>query len=270
MSILKWIKSSKIREPSSPGLPSPSRATSEDDAIAITAANEAIESLSDSPKASPSRQGKRKRGEYGSYTPEERAKFAKIANDFGVAKASRKISSDLGKRVSETTIRSMRDEYRKKIKINLEKRIASEIKELPTKIRGRPLMLGDKLDDRVKMFVKNLRAAGGVVNTTIVVAAARGIVRAENRALLVENGGHLDVSRDYARSLMRRMNLVKRKGTKTARKLPVDFENLKAEYLKKITKCVEEYNIPHELVINFDQTGLKMVPTSEWTLEALR
>ncbi|CAG2194694.1 unnamed protein product [Mytilus edulis] len=160
---------SKIREPS------PSRATSKDDAIAITAANEAIESLSDSPKASPSRPGKRKRGEYGSYTPEERAKFAKIANDFGVAKASRKISSDLGKRVSETTIRSMRDEYRKKIKINLEQRIASEIKELPTKIRGRPLMLGDKLDDRVKMFVKNLRAAGGVVNTTIVVAAARGI-----------------------------------------------------------------------------------------------
>ena len=60
------------------------------------------------------------------------------------------------------------------------------------------------------MFVKNVRASGGVVNTTIVIAAARGIVEAENRALLVENGGHLDVSRDYARSLTRRMNLVKR------------------------------------------------------------
>ena len=115
MSLLKWIKSSKIGEPSSPWLPSPSRATSEDDAIAITAANEAIESLSDSPKSSPSRPGERKRGEYGSDTPENRAKFAKIDEEVSLAKVSRKISSDLGKRVSETTIRSMRDEYCKKI-----------------------------------------------------------------------------------------------------------------------------------------------------------
>ena len=63
------------------------------------------------------------------------------------------------------------------------------------------------------------------------------------------------------------MNLVKRRGTQTARKLPEDFEKLKSEYLDKIAKCVKEYNIPHELIINFDQTGLKMVPTSEWTLQ---
>lgn len=30
---------------------------------------------------------------------------------------------------------------------------------------------------------------------------------------------------------------------------------------------MKENNIPHELIINFDQPGLKMVPTSEWTLE---
>ena len=111
--------------------------------------------------------------------------------------------------MSETTIRSMRDEYRKTININIEHRIVSEIKEMPTKVRGRPFMLGENLDDKVKMFVKNLCASEGVVNTTIVFAAARGIVEAENRALLVENGGHLDISRDYAISLMRRMNLVK-------------------------------------------------------------
>lgn len=63
------------------------------------------------------------------------------------------------------------------------------------------------------------------------------------------------------------MNLVKRKGTKTARKLPDDFEKIKGDFLDKISKYVKENNIPHELIVNFDQTGLKMVPTSEWTLE---
>lgn len=81
----------------------------------------------------------------------------------------------------------------------------AEIKTL----RGRPLMLGEKIDD--EEFIKNFRTSGGVVNTTIVVAAAQGIVGAENRALLKENGGHMDIHREYASSLTRKMNLVKRK-----------------------------------------------------------
>lgn len=161
----------------------------------------------------------------------------------------------------------MRNDYRKKVKTNLEQRILAKMKTLPTKVRGRPLMLGEEIDDEVKQFIKNVRTSGGVVNTIIVVAAVQGIVGAENRALLKENGGHMDINRDYARSLMRRMNLVKRKGTKTARKLPDDFEKIKGDFLDKISKCVKENNIPHELIRNFDQTGLTMVPTSQWTLE---
>ena len=78
-----------------------------------------------------------------------------------------------------------------------------------------------------------MRLAGGVVNSTIVVAAARGIVEAHNRALLSENGESINLTREYARTLMNRMNLVKRIGTKTARKLPSDFEALKTDNLEK-------------------------------------
>lgn len=45
-------------------------------------------------------------------------------------------------------------------------------------------MLGEKIDDEVNQFKKDLRASGGVVNTIVVVTAARGIAGAENRALL--------------------------------------------------------------------------------------
>lgn len=112
----------------------------------------------------------------------------------------------------------MRYDYRQNLKTYLEQRISAEFKTLHTKVRGRSQMLGEKIDDEVKQFIKNLFTSGDVVNTTIVVAASQGLVGAERRALLKENGGHMDINRDYARSVMRRMNLLEI-GTKTACKL---------------------------------------------------
>lgn len=45
------------------------------------------------------------------------------------------------------------------------------------------------------------------------------------------------------------------------------LKKIKGVFLDKISKCVTENNIPHELIIKFDQTGLKMVPTSKSTFE---
>jgi len=41
---------------------------------------------------------------------------------------------------------------------------------------------------------KILREIGGVVNTAIVIGAANGIVGAQNCGLLVENGGHVNIT----------------------------------------------------------------------------
>ena len=65
---------------------------------------------------------------------------------------------------------------------------------------------------------------------------------------------------------MQRMGFVWRAGTKAARKVPEDFADLKAEFLDRITEKVVQYNIPPELVINIDQTGVAIVPTSKWTM----
>ena len=45
-----------------------------------------------------------------------------------------------------------------------EKDITTEIKELPNKKRGCPLMLGAELDLKVETFLKDLHSNGGVVN----------------------------------------------------------------------------------------------------------
>ncbi len=60
---------------------------------------------------------------------------------------------------------------------------------------------------------------------------------------------------------------MKRKATKAARKLPADFADIKLTFLERIMNEVQSNSIPLALVLNWDQTGSKLVPVSEWTLE---
>ena len=60
---------------------------------------------------------------------------------------------------------------------------------------------------------------------------------------------------------------VKRKATKEAQKLPPDFSDIKLGFLQRIKDEVVSNSIPLALVFNFDQTGSKLVPVCEWTME---
>ena len=59
--------------------------------------------------------------------------------------------------------------------------------------------------------------------------------------------------------------MVKRKGTTSVKILPTDFEKVKKQYLSDICSMVVMEDIPEDLIINWDQTGLKYVPVSDWT-----
>jgi len=65
------------------------------------------------------------------------------------------------------------------------------------------------------------------------------------------------------------MKLVKRRGsTKTKAKLSIaDITRLRKSYLLQIKGMVEVPKIPSRLVINWDQAGVQLVPSSNWTLE---
>ena len=49
---------------------------------------------------------------------------------------------------------------------------------LPTKPQGRPVLLGQVLDEDVQEYVRSQRAVDGVVNTAIVRAGAEDIILA--------------------------------------------------------------------------------------------
>ena len=68
------------------------------------------------------------------------------------------------------------------------------VKSLPVKKRGRPLLLGERLDAEVKCYVQAVREGGGVITTAITMAAATAIVRKSDRNLLAENGGQITIT----------------------------------------------------------------------------
>ena len=70
----------------------------------------------------------------------------------------------------------------------------------------------------------------------------------------------INLDRPWAESFLRRVGYVHRKGTKATRKLPFDFIDKKNEFLKCVEDIIKKWSIPVELVINFDQTNVSIIP----------
>ena len=82
-------------------------------------------------------------------------------------------------------------------------------------------------------------------------------------------GGPLTLTNIWAYSRLKRMNMIKRKGSCSAKMHIADteFEKLKEGYLSKIHKAVTDHGTPPELIYKWDHSGLNYVPVSNWTME---
>ena len=97
-------------------------------------------------------------------------------------------------------------------------------------------------------------------------AAAVGIVSARNSTALKSNGGHIEITKSWARSILDRMGYVKRKCSNAGKVSPAHFVEIKDVFLADIQAVVLMNEIPDELIVNWDQTGIQLVPTGEWTM----
>ena len=141
------------------------------------------------------------------------------------------------------------------------------VKELVDKKRGRPYLLGEKLEMQTRAYLQTLRANGAVVNTSIAIGCAEGLVMNEDSNLLASNGGHIVLTKHWAKYLLGRMGFVKRRASTKAKVTVEDFEAVKAQFLTDVKAVVEINEIPHELIINWDQTGIHYVPVGSWTMD---
>ena len=129
------------------------------------------------------------------------------------------------------------------------------INKLPERKRGRPYLLGEKLEMQVRAYLQTLRVNGTVVNTSIAIGCAKGIAMNEDINVLACNGGHIALTKHWAKHLLGHMEFVKRRASTKAKVSVEDFEAVKSQFLIDVKAVVEVDKISHKLIINWDQVG---------------
>ena len=262
MSILQYFKKQeKTSSPSGDNLLDPTGPLSEKiPSKAIVTVNQKVAEVLEK------QGGKSVRGHYHTLTPAQKLIVGKRAAEYGTTAAIRFFAKKYPKLpLKETTVRRLKNMYQSQVQ---QKRsdISSpdDFQDFFAKKTGRPLMIGEDLDKQVHNYVGYLRSTGAVVNTAVVIASAEGILMYKDPGLL----SRINLTKGWAKYLLHRMGFVKRKATSKAKVTVENFEELKEEFLLQINQVIVMDEIPADLIINFDQTGLQFVPVSEWTMEA--
>ena len=112
--------------------------------------------------------------------------------------------------------------------------------------------------------MKNLRGRGGVVNGSVISAAAKGLIRSNPSLHQRYNSFE---PRGWIQSIYRRCNFSRRAGTTTRSPVPRGmYEECKLSFLTDIDKCINKHNIPPELVLNADQIPSLYVSVGRMTM----
>ena len=109
---------------------------------------------------------------------EKKADIGKYAAENRIVAAVRHFSNDFpDSTLMETTMHDWKVKYLCKLRKRECDGKDLVVKALPFAKMGRPLMLGDDLDNKVQNYVMELRRSGGKVDITVIRAAAAGMVK---------------------------------------------------------------------------------------------
>ena len=169
---------------------------------------------------------KNRRGPYRKYSPEERFDIGRHASLHGITVASRHFSLRFKRTVGISTVQSVRKDYVNNLRRKRTNPDENDAAVLPLKKRGRSVLLGRELDDKVQAYLMKICEAGGAVSARIAMATARGVLLTYDKTKLEEFGGSIRLNRYWAHSLLKRMNFIQRKQ-------PV----LRASCLRLIFRC---------------------------------
>jgi len=121
----------------------------------------------------------------------------------------------------------------------------------------------------VKAYVRTVRGCGGPIST--VIAVGKAVVQKFDANLLSEYGGPLSLTPSWAKSILYRMNFVKRKYCSQAKPMVHGFEEIKAQFLGDVLAVVKIESIPDELVLNWDHTPInRVVCSGQWPKRELK
>ena len=174
----------------------------------------------------------------------------------------------LRKNLDQRADQSMK--YHKRVLCHVQNR-ARQNQKRKTSHCAKPKCFTEKASAFVGEFRSNgpkvllaLRSRGGFITLVIAVSVAKVLI-ARNSHLMLD---HIDmVSSSWAKSFFRRMGFKKR--MKTTGKIEIPNGAKKGAqllYSHDIVSLVDDFNIPHSLILNLDQTKLKYIPSTNHTL----
>ena len=88
-----------------------------------------------------------------------------------------------------------------------------------------------------------------------------------DRDRLADYGGPATLSVAWSKSLLKRMDFTKKRGSTKVSGMPDDIKEAKQKFLSDIVETIEFKEIPGDLIFNWDQTGINLVPSSLWTMD---
>ena len=183
---------------------------------------------------------------YSDYDGFQRAEVGKWAIANGIRPAARKFD------IPESTIRGIIKTYKESV-VNT-----------PTQTL---LQLPKEINKKIIAMIKNMRSAGTIVSYNITISIAKGLILANDRTFLKENGGNIDVVTSWAHSVHQRLDFVRRKFTTCKQPVSPGFlKEVGFSFYHQIDEIVSKYNIPSELIINVDQTPLPFFLIFNYTL----
>ena len=199
------------------------------------------------------------RGKYKIYSDEERYKIGKYTSKHGPAAAVSKFKSKFPK-LNESTCRSTKKKYEKKLDMAQHKQMHR--KKLPSLRGGRPLLLG-KLDQMVQSYIMAASNRGAVITRSMAVSTSRTLMKR-----YLDMVGNIDIENSHwTQSSFYRIGFKRRKATASKPHIPEGArKGTELMFLYSVVEKVEEYSIPHSLILNFDKTPSKFVSTSSTTL----
>ena len=95
-------------------------------------------------------------------------------------------------------------------------------------------------------------------------AVCKGIVMGKDANLLACNGGSIVLTKEWAGYVL---GMVKYRVNIKIKVTIGDFDKLKKLFLLDIRSILQMDEVPAQLIINWDKTGIKYVPASTWTMK---
>ena len=200
------------------------------------------------------------RGDYMKLSLTEKATIGKCASEHGVAAAVKEFDK---KNLKESSVRDWRDAYLNDFKQEAKPGEKVVVTALSSKKRGRSVFLGAKLDEHLQHLLVGMRARGTSVGTTVVMGIAEGILMKYKSQF--KSG--IKLNKEWARSVLCHMGFTKRKANSKSKVLPENFYEIRDQFLTDVRSVIEMEDVPPSMVINWDHTAMKIVPSTNWTME---